>query len=401
MKTQDNKYVRIMVITIVLLIAVTAAYVLYIKNASDNVRVFDADSDEVSIEVFNPEGKIWEDMYRYPGHPCGAEYSVNVYNYSRLRLSDWTITIVFDGPFEIDSSWNGVFEADENTLTFTPEGELVFVEPENSRYFGAVLYSRYLLNVESFEITGRMPLDPFAMPLTYIIAVLYVLWMLYVGSHILANARIESLLKQRAHDLQMIDQSIRTFTSFIDAKDSYTRNHSLRVAIYAKEIGRRIGLDDDKLQDLYYETLLHDVGKIGIPDEILRNKGSLNDEEYKTIKTHTGKGKEMLKDFTAVSNIFDAAYYHHERFDGTGYPEGLKGEQIPLCARIASIADAYDAMSSDRRYRKSLSREKTIEEFKENSGTQFDPELVPVIISMIEDGFTDRVLDEYGQDGED
>ncbi|MCR5592515.1 MAG: HD domain-containing protein [Saccharofermentans sp.] len=400
MKTSGNKTVRIIVISLILLLIITGAYVVYLKRSSDRVRVYDMDSDEISVEVFNPEGKVWDDMYRYPGHPCGAEYSVNIDNNSKIRMSDWTISIEFDGPFEIDSSWNGVFEADGNTLKFTPEGELVVIEPEGGRYFGAVLYSRYLLNVVSYTVTGKMTPDPFMMPLTYLIAFMYALWLVYLGSHVLSYAKIESLLKQRAHDIEIIDQSIRTFTSFVDAKDSYTRNHSLRVAIYAKEIGRRIGLDDNELQDLYYGTLLHDVGKIGIPDEILRNKGRLNEMEYEIIKTHPSKGKDMLKDFTAIPKISDAAYYHHERYDGNGYPEGLKGEKIPLYARIASIADAYDAMSSNRRYRKSLSREKTISEFKENSGTQFDPELVPVIISMIEDGFTDRIQEEYGQDAD-
>ena len=273
MKTSGNKTVRIIVISLILLLIITGAYVVYLKRSADRVRVYDMDSDEISVEVFNPEGKVWDDMYRYPGHPCGAEYSVNIDNNSKIRMSDWTISIEFDGPFEIDSSWNGVFEADGNTLKFTPEGELVVIEPEGGRYFGAVLYSRYLLNVVSYTVTGKMTPDPFMMPLTYLIAFMYALWLVYLGSHILSYAKIESLLKQRAHDIEIIDQSIRTFTSFVDAKDSYTRNHSLRVAIYAKEIGRRIGLDDNELQDLYYGTLLHDVGKIGIPDEILRNKG--------------------------------------------------------------------------------------------------------------------------------
>ncbi|MBR1797314.1 MAG: HD domain-containing protein [Clostridiales bacterium] len=396
-KLRDSA-VRILVISLVVLLAGTAVYAFYIKKASSKVRTFTASSDEVGFMVSNPEGKIWEDMYRFPGHPCGAEYSFNVNNNNKLRLSDWSIRIEFDGPFEIDSSWNGAFEADGNVLIFRPDEELNFIDAYTDRYFGAVIYSRYLLNVSSFTVTGTMPLDPGVMPLTYVLFALYLLWLVYLGAHLLSHARIEKLQKQRNHDLEIIDQSIRTLTAFVDAKDRYTRNHSVRVAVYAKEIGRRLGLEDEELQNLYYGTLLHDVGKIGIPDQILRNKGRLNDSEYEIIKTHPIKGVQMLESFTAIPDISDCAHYHHERYDGTGYPDGLKGDKIPLHARIASIADACDAMSSDRRYRKSLGRDEIISEFTENAGTQFDPELVGIIVEMIKEGFTEQVQNEYAPD---
>ena len=225
---------------------------------------------------------------------------------------------------------------------------------------------------------------------------MYLLWLIYVGSSILSKQKIEKMQQQRDHDMEILNQSIRTFTSFIDAKDSYTRNHSIRVAIYAKEIGRRIGLDEEELQNLYYGTLLHDVGKIGIPDEILGNEGRLTPEEYDIIKTHPLKGVEMLEHFTAIPNISDCAHYHHERYDGKGYPEGFTREQIPLFGRIAAIADSFDVMSLDRKYQKALKRDEIIEELNNNAGTQFDPKLVPIMIDMLNDGFTDKIREEYG-----
>lgn len=396
MKNRDYNINRILLLTLVLLIAMTFAYFMYIGKSSQKVRIFDADSEEVVMTVFNPEGKIWEDVYRYPGLPCGAEYTFVVNNYESSKLTDWSVWIEFDGPFEIDSSWNGDYTVDGNCLYFTPDQEMSLVKVDDESHFGAVLYSHGVLTVADYRIEGRMPLDPKSMPLTYVIFIMYLLWFIYLGSHIMSHNKIEKLQKQRDHDLEILNQSITTFTYFIDAKDRYTRNHSVRVAMYAKEIGRRLGLEEEDLQNLYYGTLLHDVGKIGIPDNILRNDGSLNQDEYEIIKTHPLKGAEMLKHFTSIPNISDCAHYHHERYDGTGYPEGLKGEKIPLFARIATVADAFDVMSLDRMYQKALDYDSIIAEFKKNSGSQFDPQLVPIIIEMMNDGFTNKVREEYG-----
>ena len=397
MKNKDYNIIRILLLTLVLLIAMTFAYFMYIGKSSQKVRIFDADSEEVVMTVFNPEGKIWEDIYRYPGLPCGAEYTFVVNNYESSKLTDWSVWIEFDGPFEIDSSWNGDYTVDGNCLYFTPDQEMSLVKVDDESHFGAVLYSRGgVLTVADYRIEGRMPLDPKSMPLTYVIFIMYLLWFIYLGSHIMSHNKIEKLQKQRDHDLEILNQSITTFTYFIDAKDRYTRNHSVRVAMYAKEIGRRLGLEEEDLQNLYYGTLLHDVGKIGIPDNILRNDGSLNQDEYEIIKTHPLKGAEMLKHFTSIPNISDCGHYHHERYDGTGYPEGLKGEKIPLFARIATVADAFDVMSLDRMYQKALDYDSIIAEFKKNSGSQFDPQLVPIIIEMMNDGFTNKVREEYG-----
>ena len=396
MKNKANNSIRTLLLVLLLLLAVTAAYILYVVKSSTEVRRFGPEDDDIALVVTNPEGKIWEDIYRYPGMPCGAEYSFVVDNNDNKRLTEWSVRIDFDAPFEIDSSWNGDFLIEGDLLVFTPDQEMGLVEFDDEGYFGAVLYSRHLLNVNSYTVIGKMPLDSSRMPVTYVLFVFYLLWFIAVGSYFMSNVRIEKIQKQREHDLMILNQSIMTFTSFIDAKDSYTRNHSVRVAIYAKEIGRRMGLDEDELQNLYYGTLLHDVGKIGIPDEILTNEGQLSSEEFEIIKTHPLKGVEMLKNFTEIPNISDCAHYHHERYDGKGYPEGFSREQIPLFARIASVADSYDVMSLDRKYKKAMSHDEIEEELLANSGTQFDPKIVPIIIDMMNDGFTDKVRSEYG-----
>ncbi|MCI5838651.1 MAG: HD domain-containing protein [Christensenellaceae bacterium] len=185
---------------------------------------------------------------------------------------------------------------------------------------------------------------------------------------------------------KIVGQALRTFANTIEAKDSYTNVHSIRVALYSKEITRRMGKSVDDQETVYYIALLHDIGKIAVPDEILNKKGKLTTEEMEIINTHTKKGGDILKDFTALKMISDGARYHHERYDGTGYCEGLKGTEIPLTARIICVADCYDAMSVDRCYRKALPREKILEEFEKGSGTQFDPDIAAIMIQMIKEG---------------
>ena len=135
--------------------------------------------------------------------------------------------------------------------------------------------------------------------------------------------------------------------------------------------------------------MLHDIGKIGIPDQVLNNPGRLTDDEYEIMKSHVARGAEILKNFTLIDNVADGALYHHERYDGKGYIHGLKGEEIPLNARIIGIADAFDAMTANRVYRKKLDFGHVLEELEKGSGTQFDPGLVNIMLGLIEDGTID------------
>ncbi len=191
----------------------------------------------------------------------------------------------------------------------------------------------------------------------------------------------------------IIEQSLMTFAKTIDAKDPYTNGHSIRVAKYSRELARRMGMSEEEQENIYYIAMLHDIGKIGVPDHILNKPGRLTDEEMAVIKRHVDIGGEILKDFTALDGITQGAQFHHERFDGKGYSKGVKGMDIPKVARIISVADTYDAMSSDRCYRKALSTEVLINEFREHSGTQFDPEIVPHMLDMIENGVVPMDID--------
>jgi len=192
--------------------------------------------------------------------------------------------------------------------------------------------------------------------------------------------------QRQKRDEKIILQTMDTFISFIDARDPYTYGHSGRVAQYARELATRMGLSKEKVRNCYYIALMHDCGKIGIPDSILNKPGKLTPEEREVMEGHTRLGAGILERFTAIPGIQDGALHHHERYDGTGYPDKLVGEETSLVARIICVADAFDAMNSDRCYRKRLAPEKIVEELETHSGRQFDPKIVECMLAMIKEG---------------
>ncbi len=171
----------------------------------------------------------------------------------------------------------------------------------------------------------------------------------------------------------------------IDAKDNYTKGHSGRVAEYSKEIAKRYGYDEIRQNDIYMMGLLHDVGKIGVPDEVIRKPGRLTDEEFATIKKHPSIGGRILDNIKEMPALSSGARFHHERYDGRGYPAGLAGKDIPEEARIIAVADAYDAMTSNRSYRNALSQEKVREQIFNGKGSQFDPDFADIMLTMMDE----------------
>ncbi len=180
-------------------------------------------------------------------------------------------------------------------------------------------------------------------------------------------------------------QNIMELARSVEEKDSETEGHCHRLERLAILTGDRIGLTGDQLITLSYAAYLHDVGKVNVPDEILTKPAPLTEEEWEEMRKHPDYGAEMLKGKEFMQGAAEVVRAHHERYDGTGYPRGLKGEEIPIEARIISVVDAYDAMISDRPYRKALSKEEAIEELKKNAGTQFDPRVVHAFLTVIKE----------------
>ena len=190
---------------------------------------------------------------------------------------------------------------------------------------------------------------------------------------------------------QMSFQTIQTLAHAIDAKDPYTKGHSTRVSQYAVAVAGALGWDRVRISELRYAALLHDIGKIGVPDSILNNPGRLTDVEYGIIKSHTTLGAEILHGRIMISTAEDVARSHHERYDGSGYPQGLRGSEISEEARIVAIADAFDAMSSARVYRKACDRGYIRQEMEKGRGTQFDPEYTDAFLALWDSGEIDWI----------
>jgi len=178
--------------------------------------------------------------------------------------------------------------------------------------------------------------------------------------------------------------TIRALAAAIDAKDPYTKGHSERVAETSIALAQELNLSDKNIENIEYTALLHDIGKIGIADNILGKNSSLTNKEFDKIKEHTVMGAKIIEPVDFLKNSYKAIYHHHEKYNGKGYPDGIKSEDIPILARIIAVADAYDAMGSDRPYRKKLSHNKILRELKEQSGKQFDPEIVKALISVLD-----------------
>ncbi len=178
---------------------------------------------------------------------------------------------------------------------------------------------------------------------------------------------------------------VQSLADAIDAKDTYTKGHSGRVAEYSREIAKRFGYSRKDQNDIYMMGLLHDVGKIGIPDTVINKPARLTDEEFDLIKNHPVMGARILKNITEMPRLATGARWHHERYDGNGYPDGLKEKEIPEEARIIAVADAYDAMTSRRSYRSSLDQQKVRSEIENGRGSQFDPVFADIMLRMIDE----------------
>ena len=241
-----------------------------------------------------------------------------------------------------------------------------------------------ILSVWEKQIRGAIVTYISLAPIGFIMALVYTnigVWgiILFFFPLFLARRSFELYTKMRKVYLE----TIRALAAAIDAKDPYTKGHSERVAQLSVALAQDLHLSDRDIENIEYTALLHDIGKIGIDDRILSKSSELSNEEFKKIKEHPIIGANIIEPVDFLKNSYEAIYHHHERYNGGGYPDGLKAKDIPLCARIIGVADAYDAMGSDRPYRKKLSKEKILKEFTEQSGKQFDPQIVNALMLIL------------------
>ncbi len=262
------------------------------------------------------------------------------------------------------------------------------IKPHEGTAPGIIMYVANGENLDNSVVTLNYKLFKlFTNDIFFMISlILFGLWSVALIINIITTIQFNKYKARHERDNEIISESIETFVGFIDAKDSYTKGHSRRVAIYTKMLAKEMGYTGEELDRIYYIGLLHDCGKIGIPDSILGKPGKLTDEEFEIIKSHTTRGGEILSNFKSLPNAGEGALYHHERYDGKGYPKGLKGEEIPLIARIICVADSFDAMNSKRCYRERLPKEYIVNEFENHKGAQFDPKIADIMLRLIKEG---------------
>lgn len=184
---------------------------------------------------------------------------------------------------------------------------------------------------------------------------------------------------------ELFSGTILAITEALDAKDSFTFGRSKRVAFYSVKIAKYLQLSEADIGKIELAGLLHDIGMIGVPENIINKPDNLNEEEYAAIKKHVELGAKILEEIKQLESVINIIKYHHERYDGTGYPSGIRGEEIPIGSRIISVADSYDSMTSERAYRSGLTHESAIAEIKKSSGTQLDPNIVEAFLAIAED----------------
>ena len=374
---------------------------------------------------FNDEGLTENNFQAYT-------YDFTVANNTRDEVSDFTFRLVFSEDAYLASAWNGALEIHQSVrggelvatipdlrdynpddyalemftvdgetfvamkagdyLIYTPSAAMnameVPIEPFEGTTPGIIMYVGMEKSVEDsvLELTYTLHRPLTREPLFWVSLAGLVLWLIALLITAITSAQIKKYRERHERDNEIINESIETFTGFIDAKDPYTNGHSKRVAKYTRLIAREFGYTGEELDRVYYIALLHDCGKIGVPDNILGKPGKLTDEEFAIIKSHTVRGGEILSSFKSLENASEGALYHHERYDGRGYPEGRAGEDIPFIARMICVADSFDAMNTNRVYRSRLTPDRILSELEINRGTQFDPQVADVMLRLLREG---------------
>ena len=448
MKRKNRRTViAVFVVTFLALVAVLAASVIK-TNAYNNTRhradlsgqdLFSqegAQTNGVTVSAA-PRGSTWTKVFDFQNEGL-TEHNYQAFTYdftfankTKDEISDFRFRLTFHQEAYLSSAWNGALEIHQNaagterTATipdlrdydpgdyaldfFTVDGEtLVAMKPGDSLVYypsssmnamevpikayegttpGFILYVPIGESIEDSTLELEYTFHRLLTnePLFWISLLGLGVWLVALIVFAIISAQIRKYNERHERDNVIINESIETFTGFIDAKDPYTNGHSKRVAIYTRRIAEELGYEGEELDRIYYVALLHDCGKIGVPDSILGKPGKLTDEEFEIIKSHTVRGGEILGHFKSLENVGEGALYHHERYDGSGYPEGRAGEDIPLIARMICVADSFDAMNTNRVYRKKRSKDYIVEEIEKNKGRQFDPEIADVMLRLLRD----------------
>ncbi len=315
-----------------------------------------------------------------------AETNRITFSFSILSYADNANSTLYYQLKGFDKEPTKVFSKDTQSISYTnlASGNYTF---EVWGYNADGVKSSNIASVEIYQDSTW-----YELPFVVISGVILLIFIIVFTVSTYHTKRTQVLKKRQQEYKDITIQAVKAISRTIDAKDTYTNGHSERVASYTLAIAKTLGYNDLQTDVAYYTALLHDIGKIGIPDAILNKPGKLTAEEYEIMKKHPVIGAEILKDVTIDDSILLGAKYHHERFDGSGYMFGLKGEEIPMIARIICVADAFDAMITRRCYKDTMDTSSVIQELRDCKNTQFDPDIVEAFIDLIEDGLLDDII---------
>ncbi|MBO4415164.1 MAG: HD-GYP domain-containing protein [Lachnospiraceae bacterium] len=443
MNRVDNLKKVIRNLTFVILAITSVIIVLFIihaikvQNYNEEWRVVTPDTTATQVVVdIHPRGGVtdsWVKAETGLGMTLNAKiYDLTVTNNTHTYVEDWYLRIDLNDTCFLNNGWCGTFEVhqfdehgqessqtvdlrnyDINDLTLkyhqagqdlliplvsgdymiyhpdssTDSGELPIkgtTDLSGSAVCGIIMYSRTgNIDFSDYELAYRLHMsvwDGTQGRLFIIAAAVIALSLIILGTVFLASVRFEEKIISQS---RTITDALKICYSIADSMDYHSKGHSERVAEYSRMIAEKLGMDKSDCDVVYNAALLHNIGNYTVNGQLLRKNGKLTSTEFAEVKAHTLSGYEILKDIENIPQAAEAALYHHERFDGTGYPHGKKEDEIPLIARIVAVADAFDAMSIDRPYRNKLMHDQIREEFIKNRGTQFDPAIVTAFLDIM------------------
>ncbi len=435
---------RILILFLVVFAIIGIAFAFHVIQINrDNSMERKYTSDSVSMDVtadIHPRGLLtdsWEKNDAFPGTIIyGKIYEATIVNDSRALLTDWRLRVNIKEDCYLNNAWNGKMEihqfdnsdeivqtidlrnydADDIKLNYYMAGQDLLIPLKNGDYFvylpddspnfgevplksssdfagetniGFILYSNTGdEDLSDYVMTYHIQRSYFSGVAGIFFLVIIPTWFLLTIIYMLIAWIVVGFEGTVYRQKRIIDDMFEVCSTLADEKDYYHKNHSNRVAIYSRKIAEAMGMDKQDCEIVYYSALLHNIGNYAVPERILSKTTKLTEDDEKIVQNHTIKGAKLLEGMKTIPQSASAALYHHERYDGNGYPMGKKGDEIPLVARIIAVADAYDDMNHDRVYRKKYTIQEMKTKFKEDSGTWFDPFVVDVFMEII-DGIED------------
>lgn len=432
------KYVTFSVLGLFAIILVL--FIIHVINVQkSNAEWNSVDKSSAATQVLvdiHPRGGVtdtWVKVNTGLGFDLNAKiYDITVTNNAHTYLDDWDLRISITGECYLNNGWCGTFEvhqldaegndntqtldlrnikADELTVKYhqidqdilipLKKGDFMIYHPDSTESSGEVPikgteeYSgSCVCGIIMYSVSGDVDFSNYELKYRldrsvwegtkgrlFIIAFFFfLLSFLIIGTVFLVSVHFEGKLE---HKEKMLKDALSVCYGMADSIDYYSKGHSVRVAEISKMIAEKMGMDKTDCDMVYNAALFHNIGNVFVNEQFLRKNGKLTSAEYADVKTHTTRGAEILKNIENIPLAAEAALFHHERYDGTGYPKGKKEDEIPLIARIVAVADAYDAMSNDRPYRTKLMRDQIREEFISNRGSQFDPDIVTTFLDIM------------------